>query len=119
MLGSGGDGNPGGSGGGRVKLFVGHKLLLNGGVFADGATSTNGSGGAGGAIWLKAMELAGAGAITANGGGGNYWPFAGGGGRIALEYALKSHTGLVQAIGATLSGQSAGVGTIYEHNTSN
>jgi hypothetical protein len=119
MLGSGGDGNPGGSGGGRVKLFVGQRLQLNGGVLADAITSTNGAGGAGGAIWLKASELAGAGAISANGGSGNYWPLAGGGGRIALEYGFKSHTGRVQAAGAVASGQSAGAGTIHVLNTSN
>ncbi len=85
------DGNPGGTGGGVIRLFApGARVRLDGEIAADGGNGTGGAsgGGAGGAIRLDARRLEGRGRIHASGGGGTFWNTTGGGGggRISLAY---------------------------------
>ena len=118
--GSGG-GEPGGDGGGRIKL-VADAIVLDGVIKANGANGVanilqNGGGGAGGSIWIIAGSLDGVGRIEANGGthavNGSG---AGGGGRIALELddAGDIDLDLVRALpGPTSTAGKGGAGTVY------
>ena len=108
-----GNGNPGGSGGGIVKIKAG-TLQLDGSISANGQNGVDysgsssfyagGGGGSGGAIIVSATSLQGSGTIFAKGGiatskdriGGG-----GGGGRIALYYGTKSGSWTVSANGGT------------------
>jgi hypothetical protein len=88
--GYGGSGNwPGGNGGGRVKV-VADTIRVNGIIRADGLPPSKtgpseGSGGAGGSVWLSAKTMDGAGRITATGGSTTSpGRGSGAGGRIAL-----------------------------------
>ncbi len=95
--GGGGYGNggsePGGNGGGRLRVTC-DALVLHGAIHADGArpprqSVDNGSGGAGGSVWITADAWLGVGTISANGGpGGEGGDLAsgGGGGRVAVAY---------------------------------
>ncbi|MFO0748288.1 MAG: hypothetical protein U1F43_21890 [Myxococcota bacterium] len=117
--GSGG-GEPGGDGGGRVRVVASAGITLDGIVRADGAPGSeasqkNGAGGAGGAIWLTAPTLAGAGSVHADGGdGGSAAGQAGGGGRIALQYQTLQGLadGDVSALPGNGTGAPAGPGTV-------
>ncbi|HPC61397.1 MAG TPA: hypothetical protein PKX23_12105, partial [Verrucomicrobiota bacterium] len=105
----------GGSGGGVVRLEVGHLLLVDGIIVADGAAGTNraSGGGSGGSIWLVAQTLGGAGAISANGGAGEPgFGGGGGGGRIAISCTNLSFSGSVMARGGS-GRNSGGPGTVY------
>jgi hypothetical protein len=98
-LGSGGGGvggrpEPGGSGGGAIRLIVAQTLALDGMISANGDPGGGYSGaGSGGSLYVTAGILTGAGKFTANGGsragmansGG-----AGGGGRIAVYFGLNN-----------------------------
>jgi len=81
-----GAGEPGGAGGGRVRLIVGG-LALAGSVLADGGdgSGANAGGGAGGGIWITASQVTGAGAIEARGGDGHTNGGGGGGGRVHID----------------------------------
>ena len=121
-LGSGGgsdtlDGQPGGAGGGAIRIIAG-TLQLDGSITANGGNAPGGAGaGSGGSIWITAGTLAGAGTISAlggysidsNGGGG-------GGGRIALYAATDTFKGTVQAAGWA-GFEWAGAGTVYRKST--
>ncbi|MCE2654518.1 MAG: hypothetical protein LW650_14030 [Planctomycetaceae bacterium] len=102
----------GGSGGGAVRLVVGGASTINGEINASGASGQNAAGnGAGGSIWVTTGTLAGTGSIVADGANGTSWG-AGGGGRIALEYASSTFGGAVSARGLNSQGERAGAGTI-------
>ena len=108
------EGHAGAAGGGAVRLTVNGALILNGQLLAHGANPTgDGSGGAGGSLYLTVGTLAGSGTIAANGGNVNRGDLAdgGGGGRIAVEYTTKTFTGTVSAFGG--NGHYGGAGTIY------
>jgi len=128
-LGGGGNygndgGEPGGDGGGRIKIVTG-EVVLDGVIRANGANGAesaakNGAGGAGGSIWLAATTLSGIGRIEANGGvaaSSNTNPGApGGGGRIALALADAPDFDLdfVRAWpGPTGLARKGGAGTVY------
>lgn len=117
----GGDGayGVGGAGGGAIKLNVGGTLTVNGRLSAEGAPvgieSAAGSG-SGGSVLVTAQTLSGSGAISVNGGVGDYsyWYGGGGGagGRVALRFATNSFAGTMSAQGGT-GKSSGGAGTIY------
>ncbi len=85
--------NPGGAGGGVVRLLVTNgTLTVNGRVSADGANGAAGNtdtgGGSGGSVYITAHTVAGAGYIQAEGGDGQLTNRggAGAGGRVAVYY---------------------------------
>jgi len=79
-LGSGGTGNPGGSG---IKLYAVDLVQIDGTIDMRGVDLTSNVG-AGGSIWLIADNISGAGVINSQGGANDQR--GGGGGRIRLEY---------------------------------
>ncbi len=89
-------GSSGGSasspGGGRVSIIASGTLTINGTVKADSGTrSGDTTGGSGGSVYIKALTLAGTGAISANGGNGtSQLRGGGGGGRIAIYYSAST-----------------------------
>ena len=111
---------PGGNGGGLVKITAG-ALQVDGSIIADGgagtATTYNGGGGSGGGVNLHVSTLSGTGMIAARGGAGPGG--AGGGGRIAVYYdTLTLPTGNFMASGGKSASQNnssynGGAGTIY------
>jgi len=109
-LGSGGGSwfsNPGGAGGGAVRLIVSGALTLNGSIVAIGVQPGPAAGaGAGGSIWISAGSLSGTGTLQARGGNGgqNSWG-GGGGGRIAV-YACS----IASSLTSTVAGGSANNG---------
>lgn len=113
----GGDGNggPGAPGGGAIRLVVGGRLTVDGRLTADGlnTSANNSGGGSGGSIWLTVGTLSGKGAISVNGGAGEWVDGGGGGGgRIALYYQRDEFGGSISAIGGGGS-QRGGAGTLY------
>ncbi len=78
------------NGGGALKLAAGGTLRVDGTITAN---STGGESGSGGSLWLRAGTFVGGGIVRANAAGTSY---AGGGGRVALEYGASSYTGAVQ-----------------------
>lgn len=118
-LGSGGGANgasePGGNGGGLVRITA-TTITLNGAIRADGIAGTaSGGGGSGGGIFIQTNTLSGTGNISAN--GGNSTQGAGGGGRIAIRYeALTLPRENITALGGQ-GAQNGGAGTILLHAT--
>jgi hypothetical protein len=124
-LGSGGTAGcsqPGGNGGGAIKLTVAGTLTNNGSILANGGAGTGyGSGGSGGSIWLQTSTLAGSGIISANGGdrGGNATTInpGGGGGRVSLNYNTNTYSGTTTVFGGIGGFQYGGAGTIFDRDT--
>ncbi len=88
-LGSGGGNSAAGS---AIKL-QGDSVIIDGSVNMSGVT--NGNSGSGGSIWLKANNISGSGILNAFG-GHTTTEWAGGGGRIRLEYRNSmSYTGKI------------------------
>lgn len=131
--GSGGAGDPagsgylGGPGGGVIRLLVKGILTVNGVVSSKGGDSANyGGGGSGGSVWITAETLATSSSglrIIANGGLGSSDNYGnGGGGRISLEYNSLStfvvNSTFVNAFGSssTQATARAHAGTIYATN---
>lgn len=131
--GSGGAGDPagsgykGGAGGGVIRLLVTGVLTIDGLVSSNGGTASSyGGGGSGGSIWITAATLATSSAglrITANGGSGTSSNYGnGGGGRIALEYNSLSTFAISNTfvntfgLGSTQASARAHAGTIYATN---
>lgn len=116
-LGSSGGGTGARSpGGGAIRLIVGGTLELDGTLSANGTPSwyDNQGGAAGGSIWITAEKLAGAGAVSADGGNGEWVEGgSGGGGRIAFHLGTDEFTGTVSARGGAPGRQAGGAGTIY------
>ena len=113
-----GPSSAGGTGGGVVNLTVTGLLQVDGRISAAGLAGLGASagGGSGGGINLNVGTLAGSGAISANGGMGNYLGGGGGGGRIAIVYYQSSFSGLISAYGG--GGYApGGAGTIYTRRT--
>jgi len=73
-------------GGGLVWIVASGVMVMDGVIQADGGASEGG--GSGGGVFLAGQELSGAGTIRARGGGTNPYGGAGGGGRIAIWYAV-------------------------------
>jgi hypothetical protein len=114
-LGSGGGGNPGGNGGGRVTINA-RTCQIEGTIQANGTNSGDG-GGSGGAIRINADTVSGTGQVLANGGNGTFWndAGAGGGGRIAIYYTINTFpvgNTIARSGTPTLFGQGS-AGTIY------
>jgi len=89
---------PGGMGGGVVRLIVNGQLQLNGSIKANGVSGSGGAypggGGSGGSIDLTVGVLTGNGSVEASGGnGGGATAGGGGGGRIAVEGDVSSFAG--------------------------
>jgi hypothetical protein len=94
-------GDPGGNGGGAVRIEVTDILTLNGIISSNGqagistpTTSYGGGGGAGGSVIVTTNRLEGTGRLEANGGAGGTASGSpgggGGGGRIAVYYKTTS-----------------------------
>ncbi|MCX5689330.1 MAG: hypothetical protein NTV94_06005, partial [Planctomycetota bacterium] len=107
-------GNPGGAGGGCVRLDVGGTLSVDGSILANGTVGVSSSGaGAGGSIFINATQLAGVGSLSASG-VSNPWGGSGGG-RIAVFAGTSTFTGTMAAPGGTTSNGAplkAGAGTV-------
>lgn len=106
-----------GRGGGFIQLHVSNLFTLNGFMSARGR-SANGSpaygGGAGGSIWIVAVQAQGSGSLNTVGGTGTTGG-GGGGGRIYLEYSagkMYSKQTFVQG-GASTTGEAGGPGLAY------
>jgi hypothetical protein len=125
--GSGGGGNtfqnPGGNGGGLVRIMAG-SLILDGSIVVDGAKgygTYHGGGGSGGGILVNVGSMAGSGTISAQGGAGSpYYAAGGGGGRIAIHYdSLTLPVANITARGGRGAGgggtaaYNGGAGTVY------
>lgn len=87
--GNSGEGGLGGNGGGAIKIISSATFTLNGSITANGLNGTilngddqgSGGGGAGGSIWIEALNFAGSGgSVKANGGNAADSSFQGGGG---------------------------------------
>lgn len=105
-------GNVGSSPGGGVVHLEAARLVIDGAIEADGATSASSGAGAGGSIWLVSQgPVAGAGSLSAQGGGPG-----GGGGAIAIHGEL---TDGLEARSTVAGGSSAsssfwgGPGSLY------
>ena len=99
-LGSGGEAN---SGGGAVKLTTANAIVLNGSITTRGL----GSGGGPGSIWLKTPSLSGGGSLLATApSGGSGAHSDGGGGRIAVETASNTFSGVLSAAGGAYGNSS-------------
>jgi hypothetical protein len=114
LMGSGGGaGNTGGAGGGRIDLVVIGQLTVTGTMRADGGAGSGccsgDAGGAGGSLRLRVGSWAGTGVMSANGNSGDNW---GGGGRVAVEYYSRTHSGSVTAS----SGGAGAVGSVSLSN---
>jgi hypothetical protein len=108
---------PGGAGGGVIRLQVGGVLTVAGQLRADGE-STYDSGGAGGSVYLTVGTLAGGGTVLAKGGDASYvLSGGGGGGRIAIYYGSSVFSGVISAAGGLggshASAHCGGAGTLY------
>lgn len=92
-------------------------IKLDGVVRAEGVlVGSNRPGSSGGGIRIKAGTLAGAGAISANGGPGNWDGGSGSGGRVAVYYTVNNGFDLSKITafgGATTRGGQGGCGSIY------
>ena len=112
--------NPGGRGGGRVRLSAGQQLVLAGhvnvdgeGTLAYGQSGDPGGAGAGGSIALAAPFVKGSGVVSAEGGAsiagaagsdaGYSAGGAGGGGRVALRHALLASSLSVSVAGGCVA----------------
>ncbi len=123
LPGSGGGGgrldNSGAAGGGYVRIDASGTVRVEGVIRADGNdrvdANSEGGGGSGGGIRIACAALAGAGVISANG-GGSTWGGCGGGGRIALFTAASAEwSGKIQAkfgVSANDAGMPT-LGTVY------
>jgi len=117
-VGSGGAGDsnqPGGNGGGLVRVTAGI-VQLDGSIIADGQNAPSGyygGGGSGGGILVDAGTLSGSGYIYSRGGSSPNSRGGGGGGRIAVHYGTMTmpQSNLVASGSAT--GYQGGAGTIY------
>jgi hypothetical protein len=88
----------GGNGGGAVQIRVDQTFELSGQIRADGGRGGRyDTGGAGGAIWVRAGTVTGSGRLRADGGYGYY--AGGGGGRVALQAGSVSGTPRLEADG--------------------
>lgn len=79
----------GGTGGGVLHLRAG-RIVLEGGILADGeGVGGSGGGGAGGSVWIECERISGTGIVAARGANsfrpGGKSPGGGGGGRIAIS----------------------------------
>ncbi|CAN0596920.1 unnamed protein product, partial [Laminaria digitata] len=104
----------GGNGGGVIKMTVNGRLTLDGLISANGGRGGSyDTGGAGGAVWLSAGELASSTSgvrVRANGSYGYY--AGGGGGRVAI-YGTPVAGFSVTESSVTVQGGAAATGTPY------
>lgn len=91
------NGGGGGGGGGAILIASSGTITLSGSITAIGGNGGNGFNaggpGSGGGVRLIANTIAGAGSVSASGGGPNRLGWYGGGGRIRLEANAFSFTG--------------------------
>lgn len=109
--GGGGATNPGGHGGGLVRITA-TAVTLDGRIQANGEASSSGGGGSGGGVWLHTTTLHGNGHISTDGGESRHGG-GGGGGRITIlagETTLPvEHLSASGGVGAV----NGGAGTIF------
>jgi hypothetical protein len=108
-----GSGSYNAAGGGAVTLHVSGTLTVDGTINARSQPVNHGS--AGGSVWMTANAFAGGGLIQADSYGGT--AYAGGGGRVAIEYTASTFTGTVSVAGGeegSVPGYGPGeTGTVY------
>jgi len=105
----------GGEGGGAVRLSVGHSLVLNGSITANGnpGLQDEAGGGSGGSIWIDAGVFSGVGLVAADGGNGEFnFGGGGGGGRVAIYSPMNFFGGMTSVEGGS-GFESGHPGTIY------
>ncbi len=114
---SGGVGGFGGSssGGGGIRLEVANSLELDGSITANGQSSGNGGGAAGGSVYITTGSLTGSGTVTANGNQG--FNSQGGGGRIAVHFANAS--GYAGFTNCTANGAESGTVGFFDTSVPN
>jgi hypothetical protein len=108
----GGGGGSSGPGGGVVRI-VADRVQVDGEIRANGGSANRG--GAGGSVWITTSAVAGTGSIEARGGGACCNLGTGGGGAIAVEYALlEAGSTLLDSLSAatTPQNQPGGAGTV-------
>jgi hypothetical protein len=115
-LGSGGGtstywNQPGGKGGGAIRLVIQNDAQIEGSITARGGNAQAGGGGAGGSISLTCGRLWGAGGLIVNGGSSTGNGGGGGGGRIFIESTSGDLYYGLQAFGGS-GYQHGGAGTI-------
>ncbi|MDO8804872.1 MAG: hypothetical protein Q7R35_10600, partial [Elusimicrobiota bacterium] len=100
-----GSSDPGGAGGGFVRLSVSGDLTVDGAVSANGSAGPNyyGGGGSGGGINIASGRLIGSGKVKADGGSSFSSNGSGGGGRIVVYYGQKIFTGAMTAVGGGIA----------------
>lgn len=109
-------GIPGGAGGGAVALLVGGRLVVDGEIAADGASTTGGGAGAGGSILLDVGLLTGTGRVSARGGeptiesGSDWNP---GGGRVSVLGSLDDPAPALTAASGPSSWATGAPGTVF------
>jgi hypothetical protein len=118
-VGGGCAGGAGGAGGGIIRLTA-HRLLIDGGLEANGEYGYGGEdgggsgGGAGGSIRIAAATLEGSGWLTAGGAEGARPGGAGGGGRIAILADASSFTlGWTKCTGSGAWSSGSAPGTLF------
>ena len=135
LAGSGGgnsDHGTGGSGGSALRLVY-QSITVDGHIYMDGQSSTNGGGGgAGGSVWLDAEYVYGRGQLSANGGSGTDYSWyssycnrvhyggGGGGGRIrsfGSEEASKVLLHYRYVDGGASSYSAGGTGSLHQSHS--
>jgi len=96
----------GGSGGGKIEIISAGEIAIDGAISSNGnngvphITSYPSSGaGSGGAVYISANIISGAGIISANGGLASSASGGGGGGRVAIYGNMDNFIGIVEALG--------------------
>ena len=125
-LGSGGVTTRGAAGGGIINITA-NEIIVNGSLDASaGAASgdggTQGSGGAGGTVYLVASSVTGSGTILADGSNGYGYSGGGGGGRIAIygdtsAFTANNITAAKGLKGGSGSSADGSIGTVFLYNT--
>lgn len=110
------NGDPGGPGGGVIRLRVGGRLIVDGAIDASGASGEGGAAGAGGSVHLEAISIGGSGWVHATGGDPGALVGRGGsagGGRIAVLGSLEDAAPELSSASGPAWYASGGAGTLF------
>ena len=112
------------SGGGIISIVANTTLVMSGNLTADGGDGSIGAGsggGAGGAIFINALGMSGAGYISAKGGVGGSYQYAGGGGgggAVSLYSSVQNFETYTFTGYVNVKGGAAGAGGLSSTSTS-
>jgi hypothetical protein len=106
--------------GGGVLRVIASNVTVEGGIYSNGQTISQGAG-AGGSIWITTAKITGGGVIQANGGQDtNCCGYAGGGGgAVSVEYTDSTSVLPTLKASAVASYRNAGAGSVYTKGPSN